>query len=394
MGGKSVALPTGVELVGQSIRIRFMWNGSRRCETLAYPPTPQGVQAAAGLRTQVVQLAKLGMLSDTKYAELFPSSVHAAKNAMPTFGEYAQDWLNTRIIALNTRIAYKRLLNRYWMPGLAALPLDKIRPPLLRKIMASTKWSSQWDHKFAIVRLRSVFKMAVGDELLVSNPASLLEVPKVDKREIDPFTAEERDQIIDHLYATLHGRTVIWAAFFKFAFFTGARPGEILALRWGDVDFNRRSVRIRSTLANGAIKGRTKTGLSRDVLLADEAFNALTEARALTSMRGDFVFVGRSGDHIRSTDATRRVLKRALTRLGIRDRRQYDFRHTYATICLTVGMKPAFIAQQLGHSVQMLLDNYAVWANSDDDWGELAKLKSNRIGTKVVQPKTPPAVSD
>lgn len=51
------------------------------------------------------------------------------------------------------------------------------------------------------------------------------------------------------------------------------------------------------------------------------------------------------------------------------------------------------IAQQLGHSVQMLLDNYAKWANSDDDWGELAKLKSSRIGTKLVQPISNPEVS-
>ena len=333
------------------------------------------------------------MLSDEKYAELFPTSSYTAARRMPTFGEYAQDWLNTRIIAENTRIAYKRLLNRYWMPHLATLPLDQIRPPLLRRIMANTEWSSQWDHKFAIVRLRSVFKMAIGDELLTANPALLLEPPKVDKREIDPFTAEERDQIIDHLYASLHGRTVIWASYFKFAFFTGARPGEILALRWGDVDFNRRSVRIRSTLANSKVKQRTKTGTARDVLLADEALEALQEAKALTSLRSEYVFVGRSTTHLQGTEATRKILKQALKKLGIRDRRQYDFRHTYATICLTVGMKPAFIAQQLGHSVQMLLDNYAVWANSDDDWGELAKLKNSRIGTKVVQSKFEPGAN-
>lgn len=333
------------------------------------------------------------MLSDEKYAELFPTSTYTAAKAMPTFGEYAQDWLDTRIVAENTRIAYKRLLNRYWMPHLATMRLDEIRPPLLRKIVANTKWSSQWDHKFAIVRLRSVFKMAIGDELLTSNPASLLEVPKVDKREIDPFAAEERDRIIDHLYETLTGRSAIWASFFKFAFFTGARPGELLALRWGDVDFARRSVRIRATLANSKVKQRTKTGMARDVLLADEALEALKEAKALTMMRSEFVFVGKNTKHLQGTEATRKIFKRALLRLGIRDRRQYDFRHTYATICLTVGMKPAFIAQQLGHSVQMLLDNYAKWANSDDDWGELAKLKSSRIGTKLVQPISNPEVS-
>lgn len=59
----------------------------------------------------------------------------------------------------------------------------------------------------------------------------------------------------------------------------------------------------------------------------------------------------------------------------------YNCRHTYATICLMSGLNPAFIAQQLGHSVQMLLSTYARWLNSSSDWSELEKLK---IGIKSV----------
>jgi len=49
------------------------------------------------------------------------------------------------------------------------------------------------------------------------------------------------------------------------------------------------------------------------------------------------------------------------------------------------GLTPAFIAQQLGHSVQMLLSTYARWINSASDWGELEKLE---VGIKLVSPKT------
>lgn len=72
--------------------------------------------------------------------------------------------------------------------------------------------------------------------------------------------------------------------------------------------------------------------------------------------------------------------------LTIRERRQYDTRHTYATMCLMAGMNPAFIANQLGHSVQMLLSTYAKWLNSTSDWAELQKLESQQNGTKLVQP--------
>jgi integrase len=59
----------------------------------------------------------------------------------------------------------------------------------------------------------------------------------------------------------------------------------------------------------------------------------------------------------------------------------YNCRHTYATICSMSNMNPAFIAQQLGHSVQMLLTTYARWLNSSSDWAELEKLQ---IGIKSV----------
>ena len=54
MARKSVGLPAGLEFAGQSIRIRFTWQGERRCETLAYPQTPKGIKAAADLRANVI----------------------------------------------------------------------------------------------------------------------------------------------------------------------------------------------------------------------------------------------------------------------------------------------------------------------------------------------------
>lgn len=71
-------------------------------------------------------------------------------------------------------------------------------------------------------------------------------------------------------------------------------------------------------------------------------------------------------------------------------RRQCNGRHTYATMCLMAGMNPAFIANQLGHSVQMLLSIYARWLNSSMDWSELGKLENSMIGTKLVRPDEVP----
>lgn len=71
--------------------------------------------------------------------------------------------------------------------------------------------------------------------------------------------------------------------------------------------------------------------------------------------------------------------------MGIRPRRQYDTRHTYATLCLMASMNPAFIANQLGHSVEMLLSTYAKWISSASDWRELHKLPARiDIGSKLA----------
>ena len=80
----------------------------------------------------------------------------------------------------------------------------------------------------------------------------------------------------------------------------------------------------------------------------------------------------------------------AVLALNIRARRQYNCRHTYATMCPMTGMNLGFIANQLGHSVQMLLSTYARWMNSSEDWSEVGKLEQSLIGTKLVQTETVP----
>jgi len=77
--------------------------------------------------------------------------------------------------------------------------------------------------------------------------------------------------------------------------------------------------------------------------------------------------------------AQRAAFTRALKKLGIRHRPQYNTRHTYATVCLMSGMNPAFVANQLGHSVQMLLNVYSRWVNSEADARELEKLNDKAI---------------
>lgn len=383
MARKPLGLPAGLEIRGETIRIRFSWDGKRRSETLALPPTKAGIKAATSLRDQVVGLIKHGLLDEAKYAELFPgSAVSGGKEVL--FGEYAQTWLNAREIEEGTHLNYKSALNLYWMPYLALTRLSAISTMMLRKIIGEIEWSSPGVKRNAMVRLGTILEDAVQEELIGKNPTELLDAPKRNKKEPDPFTMDEANRIIAELYSTPHWPSSIYAAFFEFAFFTGMRPQEIIALRWDAVDKAKRQVHVCRAIAQGVIKERTKTKKDRCVLLNDRALHALEFAERYVERRKsgsgsikDFPYVfppSKMSQHIRQTSDLHKQWGPALERLNVRYRPPYNCRHTYATICIMSGMNPAFIAQQLGHSVQMLLSTYARWLNSSSDWGEMEKL--------------------
>lgn len=337
------------------------------------------------------------MLSDEKYAELFPTSSYTAANRCPTFGAYAQVWLNSREVQPGTRRNYKRSLNQHWMPGLAGTPMDEVTSMAIREIVTSTRWKSDTAKRTAISHLSAVFKTAVLDGLIARNPTDSIELPKRAKPPIDPFTREEAERICDHLYATLTGTMRVYAAYFEFALFTGMRPGEIYALRWDEIDKPKKLAHVCQIVVDGKVERRTKTRNTRLVMLNSRALHALDVAREVQLERArqrrmfpdsPYVFPPtKNSEFIQQASVTDKHFKIALGELGIRNRPQYNCRHTYATMCLMAGLTPAFIANQLGHSVQMLLSTYARWVNSGIDWHELEKLETSQIGTKLVQAK-------
>lgn len=390
MARKSVGMPTGVEVFRNSLRIRFTWNGRRCSETLPYPVTPKGITAASILRDQVVCLSKMDLLDDAKYVELFPGSTIPV-GGLACFGEFAQLWLNSREITEGTRLNYKSTLNHYWMLHLALVRIDLITTTQLRRIIAVTKWTSPGVKRNAIVKLSTILKAAVGDGLIGRNPAETIEAPRRSRKDPNPLTLDDANRILEKLYATSHWPSQIYAALFEFLFFTGVRISEALALRWDAIDWPKKEAHICRTVALGKIEERTKTGSGRFVLLNERALHALRFAQEYAERRKNgvgavkttpYVFPpSKSQEYVKETSNIHHQWRPTLSALGIRYRPPYNCRHTYATICLMSGMNPAFISQQLGHSVQMLLSTYARWINSNSDWSELDKLN---IGIKSV----------
>lgn len=375
MGRRTMGYPDGVEARGETLRIRFTWNGQRRSEPTPHKPTAKGLASAGSLCARVKELIKLGALTDDLYAQMFPNSNYNLDRKTPTFGEFAQIWIDSRDIVDETRDNYLTIFNQVWMPPFSDKRIDNITSADIRRVVSSIDWESPGIRRNAMDKLSSVMATAVSDEYINRNPCKSIPRAKLPKRQVDPFERAEAELIIADMYDFLTGPTRIYAAYFEYCFFTGKRPGEIRALRWAEVNEEKRRAHVCRQIVKGELVERIKTKTVRDVLLNDRALHAIEVAKSLAKEGAEYVFPPvKGGKWIKSDSTTKKYFMASLKRLGIRRRRQYDCRHTYATMCLMASMNPAFIANQLGHSVQMLLSTYAKWINSTSDWAELNKL--------------------
>ena len=218
-------------------------------------------------------------------------------------------------------------------------------------------------------------QLAVDDKALGANPSADLPATRQQKPPPDPFTRDEAEAIIADMlarYAEPVGNVAEWW------FFSGVRTGEMAGLRWPSVGLAAGTVRIHEAITRGLDKDSTKTGRERDVRMNSRALAALQRQKAHTYLAGAHVWLDpRDGQPWRRESTfCERYWKPTLKRLGIRYRRPYNMRHTYATMMLMAGMTPAFCARQLGHSVQVFLQTYARWLDSDQDAREMQRLEA------------------
>ena len=224
-----------------------------------------------------------------------------------------------------------------------------------------------------LIPLRGVFEFARRDGAIDSNPAAAIENAPVQKPAPDPFTLPEVEAILDNLAEREDTQVV---NYFAAAFFAGFRPSEQIALRWSDVDFEQRTVRVQRAVVRGQAKNSTKTYLVRDVELSDRAWAAIEAQRAHTQLAGKEIFwnpaTGAPWADIRSQ---LRIWQRCVKRLGLRYREPYQARHTFATLALMAGANPSYIARQLGHTnANMLFRVYSKWIDGADKSRERDKL--------------------
>lgn len=371
---------TGVYEHYGSIRISFQWKGKRCREVIKLPPTKKNLEYAAGLRNEILRKIAMGTFS---YREYFPDSDLAEKSPSPTFFEVAKTWIEGQShLAYSTEKEYRAMLNRYWLPDLGDTEIKRITTSLLLEVIAKHSWSAKTRNN-ALGPLKNVFDLAHMDGIIDSNPASRIKNAKVQKPEPDPLTLEESELVLEWM-----DRTPEWRNYFEFAFFTGMRTSELIALRWDDVDFNSKTVRVHRARVRLKEKG-TKTSTIRDIELSSRAVEALKRQKQYTFLRGAEVFIHpHTGEPIIDDRPPRLFWESALKACGLRHRAAYQTRHTCITLWLMAGANPMWVARQAGHSTpQMTFNRYARWIARADAGLEMAKVEAKFADAGSI-PKT------
>ena len=224
---------------------------------------------------------------------------------------------------------YRSVIDNHLLPAFAAERLEDLTFDRLDRwamTLGAERVMSNRQKAKVITILHGVMARACRVWRLPANPAARLEKPRpASSAGIDVFSPEE---VMALVRAAADDQD---AALFLMAAFTGLRQGELVALRWRDVDFTGSLIRVNGSYKNGQLT-TPKSGRARAVPLAPQVGAAL----ARLSRRGafvsdeDLVFVGLLGGYLDASALLRRY-KVALRRAGLRPLRFHDLRHTFGT---------------------------------------------------------------
>jgi integrase len=319
------------------------------------------------------------------------------QNLKPTFKKYAEYWLETYVKPLRRITTYERyrdMLNRHVFPVLGDKPIDQIKRTDIRDLILQKRKTGLSSSMLCLIRdvISGPMGYAVEDEIIPGNPVSgilkRLQLEREKRITVEPMNEQEVQLFLDVCFQHFREH---WE-FFLCAFRTGMRLGELLGLKWGDIDWHGKFIRVERSYKRGHFD-KTKTGKARRVDMSDQLEAALKEL--LTARKREAVRTGspaplafifqRDGNPIEQNHI-RRIFKRVLTKAGIREMRIHDIRHTYASLLLSQGESPVYVKEQLGHqSIQITVDIYGHLIPSSNR-GAVNRLDSPQPSATQAQP--------
>lgn len=351
----------------------------RKSKTIELPVTMTDKQRDKELNRQAVDFENKvmnGNYSDTSNIKL---SDFCAK-----YLEFADT-----ILAPTTKVFYIKVIDNIIKPSLGHMRLKDIKPihaqqfiqtlsgEGIRTDKKSNKLSPSTVKRYFTV-LKSIMAKAYKLELIDRNPTetSKLDIPEVNEPDVEIFTKEETA----HMLSCLDNEPLMFQIFIHLAIVTGCRRGELVALKWQNVDFSNNFITVKHSnykLAGEDIKSKTpKTKSSiREIVIPTYLTELLKlyhiEQIKQKFMLGDkwaneeWIFTQWDGSAIHPCTPTKQFTK-FLKRNNIPHRKFHSLRHTSATLLLSSGTNVKTVASRLGHT-QLSTTNRYVHSLRDSD---------------------------
>lgn len=270
------------------------------------------------------------------------------------FGEVAMKWANVKTaqVKASTMRDYRSAMNLYVLPRFGNAPIRNISYLDIEEFKAELNCTPKRVNNI-LVPIRSVFDLAFKSGFVDENIMLKVDNLRTDEPTIKPLTIDEVKLVLENV-------TPHFKDFFTVAFFTGMRFGEMVALKWKNVDLNRKLIYVRETRVYG-VEDRPKTKKSiRDIEMLPPVLETLSHRKK--SANSDYVFLDESGRYL-DTDHVREVIwKKALLKAGVEYRPLIQTRHTFATMMIDAGEDIGWVQRMLGHSsLQMIYTKYYSW---------------------------------
>ncbi|WP_151722309.1 Arm DNA-binding domain-containing protein [Acinetobacter ursingii] len=349
------------------LNIDFRYLNMRCRETTALEDNPQNRKKLEKVIERMEAEILLGIFD---YAKYFPKStrlkeiketenkVNAISSKTPMFSEYCDIWFREKEI--EWRNSYKgkirTVIRKYLIPYFGTIPIINVKKSDIlgfRTSLAKVTYgiSQECLSPSRINQIMIVLRMildSAAERYDFENCYKNIKNLKQTKVEVHPFSLEQVQLILQTVRDDFKPYYII-------RFFTGMRTSEIDGLRWENVNLQRREIYVREALVNGQLGGTKTYGSNRTIQISDRVFQAFLQQKSLNNGKSEFVFCNRDGGPLDYRLVNRKVWHPLLRFLGLKTRPAYQTRHTAATLWLSAGENPEWIARQLGHSTTEML---------------------------------------
>jgi integrase len=291
-----------------------------------------------------------------------------------TVGEYLDKWLVDSVkdtVRLTTYQGYERICRLHIKPSLGRVRLKDLTVVHVRALYRERLEAGLAPRMVQLVHvtLHKALKQAVADGLIPRNVTEAVKAPRSEKKEFRPLSPEQARTLLD----AVEGDRL--EALYVLAISTGLRQGELLGLKWEDIDLESGTLQVRRTLSTQVGSGfsfsppKTAKG-KRSIKLPEVTKSSLKRHRKsqleermkLAGLWEDngLVFTTRVGTPLGRQELITRSFKPLLSKAGLPGIRFHDLRHTCATLLLSMGVHAKFVQELLGHAtISITLDTYS-----------------------------------